>query len=290
VAWAREHRRRTSTWPTRYSGAVPGSNGEIWANLDTTLREGGRGLPGGSCLARVLADRCGVRNRLGLPPLRVEEVLRWADRHHRRTGHWPRACSGTVVGARGETWRAVDTALRTGRRGLPGGDSLAQLLAQERGVRNCRRLPPLTVGQILDWADTHHKRSGKWPTCGSGPIPEAPGETWKAVGTALVQGLRGLRGGSSLARLLARAGRKRNRSRLPKLSIAKILRWADRYCARTGFWPNYASGQVEDTEETWRSVDMALRRGHRGLPGGDSLSGLLRRRRGVLGRARLAGG
>jgi hypothetical protein len=38
----------------------------------------------------------------------------------------------------------------------------------------------------------------RWPSCESGPIREAPGETWKAVQMALVQGLRGLRGDSSL--------------------------------------------------------------------------------------------
>jgi hypothetical protein len=36
----------------------------------------------------------------------------------------------------------------------------------------------------------------------SGPIPEAPGENWHAVNLALYNGHRGLRGGSSLAKLL----------------------------------------------------------------------------------------
>jgi hypothetical protein len=284
-AWARDHRRRTGAWPTRNSGPVLGAAGEVWANLDTTLREGGRGLPGGSCLARLLAERCGVRNRLGLPPLSVEQILAWADRYHRRTGGWPRASSGPIPEVPGETWRAVDAALRGGRRGLRGSSSLARLLARERGVRNRRQLPRLTRRQILTWADAHRRRTGKWPTCASGPIPEAPGETWKAVGTALVQGLRGLRGGSSLAKLLARAGRKRNRARLPRLTVGQILDWADRHRRRTGAWPTYHSGNIAGTEETWAAVDRALRLGRRGLPGGDSLAELLRRRRGVTRRA-----
>ena len=36
----------------------------------------------------------------------------------------------------------------------------------------------------------------------SGPVAEAPEETWRAVNMALAQGHRGLPGGSSLSRLL----------------------------------------------------------------------------------------
>jgi hypothetical protein len=38
----------------------------------------------------------------------------------------------------------------------------------------------------------------------SGEIPEAPGEDWRAVNFALYRGFRGLPGGNSLAKLLAR--------------------------------------------------------------------------------------
>jgi hypothetical protein len=43
----------------------------------------------------------------------------------------------------------VDNALIYGHRNLPGGSSLAQLLARHRGVRNKRRLPILTEKVIL---------------------------------------------------------------------------------------------------------------------------------------------
>jgi hypothetical protein len=106
-------------------------------------------------------------------------------------------------------------ALRLGRRGLPGGSPLARLLAQYRGKRNKSALPPLTVAQILGWADAHHARAGEWPGVLSGPIPEAPGETWKAVNMALYRGFRGLPGGDSLARLLRRRRRRQRRGRPP---------------------------------------------------------------------------
>jgi DNA-binding CsgD family transcriptional regulator len=64
--------------------------------------------------------------------------------------------------------------------------------------------PKLTVAQILAWADAHKARTGDWPQATSGPIAAASGQTWKAVETALVQGLRGLPGRDSLVRLLRR--------------------------------------------------------------------------------------
>jgi hypothetical protein len=149
------------------------------------------------------------------PELSVSQVLAWADAHHRRTGRWPQVVSGPIAHSLGETWRAIDSALRHGRRGFPGGSSLARLLAQRRGVRNSQDLPPLTRETILAWADAHHRRTGAWPSLESGPIADAPGERWNAVDQALRQGGRGLAGGSSLAQLLAQERGIRNRSALP---------------------------------------------------------------------------
>jgi hypothetical protein len=68
------------------------------------------------------------------PPLTVAQILAWADEHHAHTGSWPSAGSGPVAGAEGETWKAVDSALARGHRGLPRGDSLSRLLRRERGM------------------------------------------------------------------------------------------------------------------------------------------------------------
>lgn len=155
------------------------------------------------------ADRPGTppRPRRGrLSALSVEQILGWADAHHARTGEWPKVKSGPVLDAPGESWNAVVVALALGARGLPGGMTLARLLAERRGVRNSRGLPRLNVKQIRAWAEAHRRREGRWPTGRSGAVREAPGETWGAIQTALVQGGRGLPGGSSLSRLLRRAG------------------------------------------------------------------------------------
>jgi hypothetical protein len=190
-------------------------------------------------------------------------------------------------GAHGLTWLAVHAALGNGCRGLPGGSTLAQLLAEHRGTRNRGRLPPLSEEAILTWADAFRTRAGCWPVRDSGPILDAPGETWKAVDAALWAGVRGLPGGSSLGRVLLAerdvrkpVGRLRRRPH----SEARILAWALAHRRRTGRWPSRNSGPVLDAlGETWQGIHVALVRGRRGLPGGSSLAKLLRACRALNG-------
>jgi hypothetical protein len=135
------------------------------------------------------------------PPFTLEQILKWADAFYLRSFEWPHFNSGPVTGTGGETWSAVDAALRHGFRGLPGGSSLARLLALERGVKHKSALSKLNVRRIRDWAENHLDRTGLWPDQESGRIPDTE-ETWKAIEAALRLGLRGLRGGSSLSQLL----------------------------------------------------------------------------------------
>jgi hypothetical protein len=71
------------------------------------------------------------------------------------------------------------------------------------------RRPPLTVEQVLAWADAHYARTGRWPTAASGFVADAPGEVWGHINNALARGNRGLPRGGSLVRLLALHGRGR---------------------------------------------------------------------------------
>ena len=135
------------------------------------------------------------------------EATRPAPTLHEQTGTGPKVNSGPILGAPGETWHAIEEALRNGLRGLPGGSSLALLLVQRRGVRSKMHLPRLTLRDIRRWARAHRQRTEKWPTVDSRPIPEAPGENWRAVNLALYNGHRGLPGGSSLAKLLKQGRR-----------------------------------------------------------------------------------
>ncbi|HUG69820.1 MAG TPA: DEAD/DEAH box helicase family protein [Pirellulaceae bacterium] len=202
LAWADAHFAISGEYPNRNSGVVHSAPDEKWVNLDTALRQGFRTLPGGSSLPELLETHRAVRNFQNQPDLAISQILKWADAYHERTGKWPSIKSGQVAAAPMETWSRIDTALRTGYRGLPSGSSLRQLLADQRGVRNHLALAPLTVEQVFTWADGHCKRVGDWPHVNSGPIADAPGESWSGVNRALRLGRRGFPGGSSLAKLL----------------------------------------------------------------------------------------
>jgi hypothetical protein len=208
------------------------------------------------------------------PPLNVGQILAWADEHRRRAGRWPTQRGGGIAGGGGLTWSAVNAALREGRRGLPGGDSLARLLARERAAGR----PPLSEQDIVCWARRHRERVGRWPAADAGPVADAPGEVWGSINQALLWGRRGLVGGSSLSRLLAPHRDPGRGLRRPRLILAEVLRWAEAHRRRTGRWPTAGSGTISEAPaETWRAVNNALVQGNRGLPGGDSLSRLLRR-------------
>jgi hypothetical protein len=206
LSWADDHRARTGSWPTEDSGTVIESPGETWSGINMALSEGLRGLRGDRSLAKLIARRRRVRNKAAVPKLTIEKILRMADAFHKARGRWPKVTDRHVPGRRGESWSAINDALHQGKRGLVGGDSLAEVLRVHRGRRNKSNLPRLTEDTILRWAKEHMSRTGGWPTRESGPILDAQGETWKGVTMALVQGLRGLPGGSSLAKLLVSIG------------------------------------------------------------------------------------
>jgi hypothetical protein len=157
---------------------------------------------------------------------------------------------------------------------LPGGSSLARLLAAKRGVRNIAQLPPLTEELILDWADRHYELTGHWPSVLSGEVGLPAGEGWRNINQRLCEGGRGLPPGSSLAKLLA--DRRRTTPR-PDLTEGQILAWAKAFRQRCRYWPNGRSGRIAGAGVSWYIVDNALRKGGRGLPGGSSLAKLLDR-------------
>lgn len=274
LEWADQHHARTGQWPLCTDGAVVDAPRENWRALNTALQQGCRGLPGRTSLARLLKAHRGKRNPKDVPSLSIPQVLEWADAHHVRTGRWPLDTSGPILEAPGESWNAVASAFSVGERGLPKG-SLPAVLAELRGVRHRHLGPALTPELILEWAEVHHARHGKWPTVYSGPVETAPAENWRLLNTALVQGRRGLPGGSSVAQLLAEHHGKRNHCRLPPFTTDEILEWARAFREKHDAWPTRHSGPIAAAPgETWAKVDSALYRGGRGLPGGTTLRSL----------------
>jgi len=202
LAWADLWHARTGHWPCQRSGVIPDSLGETWARVDNALLLGLRGLQGGSSLARLLQAWRGVRNIGQLPPLTAKQIVGWARAHRQRTGAWPNARSGRVVGSNGENWGSINNLLRDGGRGFPGGSSLSSFLAKHCGHRNPKDLQPLSEAQIWKWAQAHMRKTGAWPRVKSGGVRGAPGETWNGIDRSLTRGRRGMPGGSSLYRFL----------------------------------------------------------------------------------------
>jgi hypothetical protein len=97
--------------------------------------------------------------------------------------------------------------------------------------------------------------------------------------------MRGLPGGTTLARFLTKHRNARNHLALPRFTVKQVLVWADAYHRRHGRWPKRHSGVIiEAPMESWGRVNTALIQGNRGFPGRSSLSKLLEKYRRVKGR------
>ena len=287
LAWANEHHGRTGRWPGARSGPIPGTVDENWTNIQQALYVGIRGLPGGSSLSKLLkkhhGESAGGRRRR----LTIKQILAWADKHHRRTGIWPRPDTGAVIGAPGERWGTIRSALHRGSRGLKSGMTLSKLLWNYRSVISPGYRPNMSLNQILAWADAYHERTGDWPVKAKGSIPELPGTTWNLVREALREAWYGLPAGWTLARLLVERRGAAIGKCSSRLTYQRILKWLDSHHRRTGVWPNKDSGPLLDVpQERWSAIDSALRAGTRGLPGDESLARFLAKHRGISSNAR----
>ena len=258
--WLLDHHKKTGKWANQLTpgGPIPG---ETWKNLDPVLRNGHRGLPGKSSLTILKEQR-------GFGALNEDMIAQWLLDHHKKMGGWVN--SNTPGGPiPGETWKSLDNVLRKGLRGLPSGSSLAKLKKQ-RGLG--KRL--LNEDMIAQWLLDHYKKTGKWANqlTPGGPVPR---ETWKNLDQALRKGLRGLPSGSSLAILKEQGGF----GGRPLLNEDMIAQWLLDHHKKTGKWANQHTPGSPVPGETWRGLDQALRRGHRGLPlSGSSLAKLKKER------------
>jgi hypothetical protein len=87
---------------------------------------------------------------------------------------------------------------------------------------------------------------------GAWTVFEAPHEKWHWIDEALRQRHRGLAGGSSLLKLLAKKRGLRNPLNLPLLTETQVLTWANLHRQRPGSFPKYKSGAIVDAPgETW---------------------------------------
>jgi len=274
LKWADEHHSATGNWPNQTSGPIQGTS-ETWRGVNMALSKGQRGFSARSSVVQLLIDHGRLPPRDWDKTVTHDQILQWCDTFHQENGRWPKHTDGDVPGTHW-TWLKVDTQLRTGWAAAPEKLSLSRLLHKYRNYRHRNLLPPLKPHQIKKWAREFFEREGKWPTVTSGPIPGTT-NTWQTINAALVQGQRKLPGGDSLPRFLHRELGVRHRLASPRLSIKRILRWADLHYETFGVFPTVHDKRSPAEGETWMAINAALERGHRGLgsAGGISLAGLL---------------
>ena len=278
LKWADDYKKKNAEYPNTRSGKIEGTE-ETWTGINTALIRGTRQLPKDMSLAKVFAKNRGLRVKRALPILTYDQIIEWAKNHHKKTGKWPTAKSGKIIDCPNEKWSDVDGALFRGNRGLQK-TTLANLLASKGLKEHKHQQKPLTVNQVLGWADAYKKKYGKWPNTKSGKIKEMPQYTWLSIDTYLQNGVRGLPSGSSLAKLLSKERGLRNSRNLPSLSESKIIKWAKDFNKTNGKWPNEKSGEIPNSGgETWRTINKALYRGSRGFNGGSSLNKLFTKHR-----------
>jgi hypothetical protein len=105
-----------------------------WGDIDRALKRGLYGLEGGKSLFQI---KKALSKEFGIPlyktpkrvqNLSIEEIEEAIAEYYLEHGKRPHAESGKITdkACHGETWRALDHALKGGR-GLPGGESLAKL-------------------------------------------------------------------------------------------------------------------------------------------------------------------
>lgn len=206
-------------------------------------------------------------------PLEPDQVIQWAIEWEKATGRWPRQTDGKIPGTL-EYWTSIHGALREGWRGLPGGQSLAQFLEETLDIINRGSIPSFGPKDIIQWAKEWNKRTQKWPSFNSGPIPGTR-VTWKLVDVRLRVGTKGFLGGSGLSEFLQENCGARRGARGDELSVEGIKSHIVSWNKRTGEWPRINSGPVPGTKDTWMKFHSALSEGLRGLPRGGSLGVLV---------------
>jgi hypothetical protein len=136
----------------------------------------------------------------------------------------------------------------------------------------------LNIRDVLKWADQHREWTGRWPISRDGPVLGQPGETWEGINDALRKCGRGVTRPTTLHQLLARRrGALDSRRLCPELTRQQIIEWARLYHMRTGTWPRRDSGRIASAPNlSWSTVHNTLKRGGMHLPGGETLTTLLR--------------
>lgn len=200
--WILQEFLTTQEWPSVKGGPVQVDGvADTWNAIRQAMERGGRGLPGGQSLSDLIEE---VRKSIGDPTVLSEATIReWIIKEYEKTKRWPRPSDGQVQ-AEGINlpWKVVSAYLWVGKRGLPGGRRLGDLIEEVRAEygQTTRR----TIEDVKEAIYAHHLKYKTWPTRFTDtPVPGGRFTSWHAVNAALILGRHGLPKGGTLARVVA---------------------------------------------------------------------------------------
>jgi hypothetical protein len=129
------------------------------------------------------------------------------------------------------------------------------------------------------------KDHGQFPAHNSGVVPYAPEDepiTWSGINMCLTNGFRGQKAGQTLSMFIADKFKITNKSNAKNYSEKLISDWIEIFYNDHGHYPTKRSGKVDYGKDmgylftTWSAIDACLSKGHRGLPGGSTLSNFVK--------------
>jgi hypothetical protein len=267
---------REGNWPAANSVKTE-RFGVPFRHLDLYLLRGTRSLPGNSSLyqesIKVAAARgVPIEDRRGdNSPLTVGMVRDAIRAFHAQHGRFP-VVGRDGVSPLGITWTTLSLHLTDGRRGLPGGSTLAkeiEAVRREMGLKP----PEPTRELVLKAIEEYRDETGGYPIQQTrGEIPTL-GMSWMVLAKRLRAGLLG--GGVTLVGLIEEVRTHRGElapGKKPKLTLAMVHEAIRAFYREHGRRPT----TLKDERPcrlglAWRTLNNAIKLGQRGLPGGTTL-------------------
>jgi len=259
-------RQAVDSFKLAHGGRFPTMNdglalfGLRWGTIDTRLREGFQGLPGGTSLSKWL-DEIYPDERF-VSSLTSANMHAWVLAHRAaNSGTFPHIGSGTIAGAK-RTWQSVHEALRDRNLPFTKCKSLSEWLDDQFPLDRKKKATLITSDLLVDAVQAYRaENDGAFPFRESGKVAGL-NLTWTQLDNALRQG------GKSLAKWLQK--------RYPEyveVSEQRLQVWVEEFASRNARQlPASRSGEILGTDWSWLQVDRAFRSGAWRWTKADSLS------------------